>query len=86
MSRVAIVRLLSAAVAFLSCAGLATVVSTVHLGHDYVKGLVPMFRLDAEQNIPTFFSVLLMIMICALLITAGHAERARHRPHAWAWT
>ena len=53
-------------------------------GHPSVCGLVPMFNLDEEQNIPTFFSST-MLLICTGLLTViavfktkEHAEFARH--------
>jgi hypothetical protein len=54
------------------------VVKTVALvsGHDYIFGLVPMFDLDAERNLPTLFSALLFVLsgvLSAVLWVAGRA-------------
>lgn len=47
--------------------GALALYSTFALGHGSVYGLVPMFLLDAEANIPTFFSALNLIL-CSLLL------------------
>jgi hypothetical protein len=46
-------------------------------GHDYLFGLVPLFDLDAEQNLPTLFSAALFLagaVLSAILWTAGRVE------------
>lgn len=47
--------------------GALALYSTYVLGHGSVYGLVPMFLLDAEGNVPTFFSALNLIL-CSLLL------------------
>jgi hypothetical protein len=58
------------------------VVKTVALvsGHDYIFGLVPMFDLDAERNLPTLFSALLFVLSGVLSAVLWVAGRARHTP------
>ncbi len=48
-----------------------TLVSEYKYGYDHAKGLVPMFRLNAERNIPTFFSTCLLLTTSALCFTVG---------------
>lgn len=43
------------------------VYSTYGLGHPFAKGFVPLFNLDTECNIPTFFSTLLLLVASLLL-------------------
>jgi hypothetical protein len=55
-------------------------VKTVALvsGRDYIFGIVPMFDLDAEQNLPSLFSALLFVVsgaLCAMLWAGGRAAR-----------
>lgn len=45
-------------------------------GNDYLYGLTPLFDLDAEGNLPTFFSTVLLLACCGMLaIIAVHARR-----------
>jgi hypothetical protein len=54
-------------------------------GYPYFFGLVPMFDLDAEANLPSFFQAQgLLACAIALLFVARH-ERAAARPMAHAW-
>jgi hypothetical protein len=67
--------------------GLYLMTQALHLvgGYPYVFGLVPMFDLDAEANLPSFFqSQMMLACALALLFTARH-ERAAGRPMAHAW-
>lgn len=48
-------------------ASLAGQLSRHFAGHDFVYGLVPLFDLDGERNIPTLFSVCLLAGAAALL-------------------
>ena len=55
------------------------------LGHDYLKGLVPLFFVNSEQNIPTFFSVLLMLFITLLLAVIAALNLKQRAPHTSKW-
>lgn len=46
---------------FANCLGL---LSNFYFGHDHVYGLVPLFALNVENNVPTFYSS------CALLVSS----------------
>lgn len=58
---------------------------TFVLGHGTVRGLVPMFHLNAEGNIPTFFSVANLVFCGLLLLFCGRAARESGQPFAIAW-
>jgi hypothetical protein len=69
---------LGAIAAGLVAASVAGQLSTFLLNHNHVKGLVPLFDLSREQNIPTFFSAVLLLLTVATLGVI--AALARHRP------
>jgi hypothetical protein len=54
LSPSAIARMLGAVAIILVLASIGGQYSKFVLGHDYLKGLVPLFQLDNEQNIPAF--------------------------------
>ena len=60
----------------MSAAGSAVVYLKLVLGHDTVFGLVRKFDLDTELNVPTWFSVLLLLLAAAALGYIG--VRAKH--------
>jgi hypothetical protein len=62
-----LVRVLTIIAVILILASIGGQISKYEFGHDYLKGLVPMFYLDEENNIPTFFTVILMLFISLLL-------------------
>lgn len=65
-------RILLTVVAILLLAHLAGRFSALHLGHDTLHGLVPLFDLDHEENIPTFYSAMAILLAATLAaITAG---------------
>lgn len=60
-------------------------ISTYFLGHPTVKGFVQLFNVDAEKNIPTFFSILLMIAISQILIIITRFKIITHGMHRLEW-
>lgn len=54
-------------------------------GHDYVYGLVPLFDVDAEKNIPTFFSVLLLSFAALLLLVISVLEKKQKARDVSRW-
>lgn len=44
-------------------------------GHDHLLGLIPLFNLDTEQNLPTLFSSTLLMISAALLVLIAYIER-----------
>lgn len=71
-----VLRILSTVLGVLLLAHLAGVVSAHVLGHINLFGFVPMFDFDEEQNIPTWFSSMLLLSI-ALVLAAIAASRRR---------
>jgi hypothetical protein len=56
------------------------------LGHDTVKGFVPLFYVDYESNVPTWYSSVAILMAAGLLAVIAfgrQAQRASYRHH---WT
>ena len=62
----------------ISCLTLASVVGDPlkHVaGHGWVYGLVPLFNLDHERNIPTWYASSTLFVCCTLLTFIGLTER-----------
>jgi hypothetical protein len=78
-------RLLGGMAFLLVLASLGGVFSKFVLGHDSLKGLVPLFDLDLEENIPTYFSELLMLLAALLLAAIAVLNRKLGAPHASKW-
>lgn len=54
------------------------------LGHGNVLGLVPLFNLAAETNVPTFFATFLL-MLNALLFAFRWSTSPRREPGSRVW-
>ena len=54
--------------------------------HNSVYGLIPLFYLDSEQNIPTFFSALLLLLSSAATALIATLKHRNGLPYAWHWT
>jgi hypothetical protein len=81
----ALARLLALVALVLVLASVAGQVSKYFLGHDYLKGFVPLFDLDGEGNIPTFFSVLLILLAALLQGLLARLDRQRDPRQASMW-
>jgi hypothetical protein len=69
--------------AAVALAGLAIELGSHFSGHTHMKGLVPLLRLDAERNVPTFYSgALLLAASLASLLALNVARQAGDRPRA----
>jgi len=81
-----VTRFFALTVIFLTLAHLAGQFSTYVLGYDNIFGIIPMFSLNREENIPALYSTL-SLLFCGLLlaiIAAGkNRKRAAYRYH-WA--
>ncbi|MEP7272398.1 MAG: multidrug transporter [Acidobacteriota bacterium] len=72
-------------------AGVLVLISTVGqltaylTGHNHIHGLVPLFYVDAELNIPTFFSTLLLLIASLLLTVITLLERNLAAARVWQW-
>jgi asparagine N-glycosylation enzyme membrane subunit Stt3 len=80
IARRQVIRALLACMSLLILAGLAAQVSTWFWGHDYLFGLVPKFNLDAENNLPTWFSTICLFLCALALAVIGLAEWRRQGP------
>ena len=67
--------LLGVALALLA-AHLAGLISRFYFGHDYVRGLVPLFDFVVEANLPTWFSSIILAIASMLLALITGTERA----------
>ena len=77
----AIARILGAVAFFLLLASIGGQFAKYVLGHDTVYGLVNLFDVDREHNIPTYFSVLLMlfaVLLLAVIAILSGEQRASH--------
>ena len=77
----AVIRVLAATILFLFAAHIAAMWAKHVLGYPTVYGLVPLFDLGAEQNVPTFFSAclhLLSSMLLAVIAILKRHERDRY--------
>jgi len=72
-------------IALLVAASLLGQIARFEFGHDYVYGLVHLFNVDGERNIPTFFTVLLAALAAVLLVVIGLASREREKNDSRYW-
>lgn len=72
-----IARLFGAVAFFLVTASVGGQLITYLTGHDTVFGLIPLFDVNSEQNIPTYFSSFLLIFSSLLLLIIAIIERNR---------
>lgn len=55
------------------------------LGDPIFYGLVPLFYIDTEQNVPTTFSVILILIAASLLALIARLARLQKAPNASKW-
>lgn len=77
------IRAIAIVIAILVAANLATLAARI-TGHDYLLGILPLFDFNNEGNLPTLFSVLLLIGAAALLFVLGAADAHATR-RGWYW-
>jgi len=70
------------ALAFASALGLW---SKYFLNHDVVFGLIRLFDLNGDANIPTWYSSSLLLLCALLLAIIGHAQKGHHDLYARHW-
>ena len=68
--------------ALLVLASLAGLVAKFRFGDPWVHGLVPMFNLDTERNVPSFFSTGLIMLCGGAMAAIGQRVEGMDR---WAW-
>lgn len=81
----AIARILGAIAFTLVIFSIGVQFSKFVLGHGGLKGLVPLLYLDGERNIPTYFSILLMLAAASLLAIITIVNRKQGLPYIWKW-
>lgn len=78
-------RIISYVIAVLFFANGAALFVQHGLDHPEVWGLVPLFHFDREQNLPTFFSALMLLFCSGLLIVAAQRAKSAGEKHLpWA--
>lgn len=85
VDRHALAHLLATVIALLMGASLLGQIAHHEFGRDYVFGLVHLFNVDGERNIPTFFTVLLAAAGAMLLVVIGCASRQREKNDSRYW-
>ena len=80
-----IARVLAVMAIVLILASIAGQFSKFVLGHGNLKGLVALFNLDAEDNIPTHFSAVLLLFAALLLAIIAILNRQQRVPHVSKW-
>jgi len=77
--------LLALGVAFFAATGLAVVIVSDVYGHKRLHGLVPLFDLDAEFNLPTAFSMALLLIAALLMavVSRDPSSLARRTKRGW---
>ena len=81
----AIARTLAAVAVLLVLASVAGQFSRFVLGHDDLCGLVDLFYIDEEENLPTYFSVLLILFAALLLAVIAILNGKQGKPHVFNW-
>lgn len=69
---------------FLTIMNILGLVSTFYFDHDYVFGLVPIFDVNRELSIPTFYSSLALLVASLLLLIITINQKRFKKPYkAW---
>jgi hypothetical protein len=79
-----VTRFLAGVILFLTLAHLAGLISTFFLGHNHVFGLVPLFDLNSERNLPTLYAGLGLLFCAVLLGLIAWVNRANFGYLPWA--
>ena len=78
-------RVLGAVALFLVLASTAGQLLKYVAGYEGAYGLIPLFRLDGEQNLPTLFATLLLVFASQLLALIALLDRNRSGSHSRQW-
>ena len=70
---------------FLILADVAGIISRFYFHHEFVFGLVPLFDLDVEYNIPSYFSSALLLFCFILLWFIAWASLNEKKKDYWYW-
>lgn len=85
MSPSAVTGTLGTVAGLLLLAHIAGLTAAYGFGRPYVWGLVPLFDLDREINVPTFFSAFLLLLAALVLVGLGRIASRLDSPHRGAW-
>ena len=77
--------ILSIMVLLLTLAHIAGQFSTYYLGYDNIFGIIPMFNLNSEQNMPAFFSTLILLSSSILLAMIAYAVKKSGASYFYHW-
>ena len=80
-----LVTALSLIVVFLVFAHVVGLIFRFGFGHPSVYTLVPLFDLNIEKNVPTFYSSLTLLLSAWLLLVIAMEKLASHQPFAKHW-
>ena len=80
-----IIRFLCFVVLGLSLANLAGLISEFFLGYANLKGLVPLFDVDKEGNIPSTYSSFALLFCCILLAIIAIIKHKQGDRYAFQW-
>src|SRR5688572_2036294 len=79
-------RLLLASMLFLTLMHIGVHVAYFGFGHDHLKGLTPLFDMNRENNIPTWYSGTVFLATAAALAVVATAKHQTRAPFARHWT
>ena len=79
-------RILIIIILFLTFASLAGQYSKHVLGHDYLRGFVPLFNVNTEGNIPSWYTSFAILACAVLLAVIARARKTEGDPYAIYWT
>ncbi|UCG86458.1 MAG: hypothetical protein JSW71_21595 [Gemmatimonadota bacterium] len=80
-----VAKILVSVVPVLLIASIAGQILNHFRGHDYVFGFVPLFYLDGENNIPTYFSTMLLFVSALLLAIIAWSKKKQDDAYALHW-
>ncbi len=78
-----VVVLLVAVIVVLIVANALALVSTFVFGHDHLRGLIPLFRMDQEENVPTYFASAMWLVSALLALYVATAEKLSRRSYLY---
>ena len=76
---------LAAIITVLVLADVAGQIATYNFGHPTVLGLVPLFDLDRESNVPAWYSASVLLICAEALALVAFAKRRSGDRYRWHW-
>ena len=80
-----VARFLAFIVGFLAVAGVSCDIAQFAFGYDRLFGLVPLLRLDLEQNLPTWYQSLALLLAAGIMAAIGVRRRGAGDPIGRYW-